>query len=98
MPSIRMGTTSRVDAAPTMPHMLFPLWRLLRRTGPVGDRRLPRTRDGELTRGRVLRDHAAGADGGAFTHGDGRHQHAVAADARPIADHGAMFVGAVVIG
>ena len=52
----------------------------------------------QLTRRRRLADDAAGADGGAVAHRHRRHQHAVGANVHVVADHGAVLVGAVVVG
>ena len=48
--------------------------------------------------GASLRDGRAAADGGAVAERHRRHQHAVAADVHVGADHGAVLVGAVVVG
>src|SRR5512147_1539050 len=99
MPSIRMGTTLRLEAAPTIPHIKSPLRFVgLLRALPAFDGHLPRTRHREHAGRRILRNDAAGPDRRALADGDRRHQHAIGADARPIADDRAMLARAVVVG
>jgi hypothetical protein len=57
-----------------------------------------RAGDGQFAGRRVVGERRAAADGGAFADLDRRDQHAVAADVHVGADHGAVLVGAVVVG
>src|SRR6478752_3421326 len=99
MPSISIGTTLRSDVAPTMPHIpVLPALirpRLLARPLPPGDRHLPWSRDGQLSRRRLLHDRAAAADRRAVADRDRRHQHAVRAHVHVVADDRPMLVSAV---
>src|SRR5258707_7557822 len=89
MPSMRIGTTLREDAAPTMPHMevlaLRVGFRRLHGALPAMDRDLLRAGHGERAGGRVLRAHANRADPGARAHGDRRDKQSVGGDARTVA-------------
>src|SRR5689334_13396807 len=101
MPSIRIGTTLRSEAAPTMPHMLAlpacPLRALLARALPPRDRYLARPRNGELPGRSLLRDRAATADRRTGADRDRSNQHAVRADVHVVTDHRLVLVRAVVV-
>ena len=69
----------------------------LHRPRPARDADLLAARHAQRAGGRAFGDGAAAAHCAAGADGDGRHQHAVAADMHVGFDHGAVFVGAVVI-
>src|SRR5690242_17475602 len=100
MPSIRMGTTLRSDAAPTMPHMLAPRSihpRLLARTLPARDGDLARPRHRQLARGGFLDDRAAAADRRTGADRDRRDEHAVRPDVHVVTDERLVLVRSVVV-
>src|ERR1700744_907394 len=97
------GATSRVPAIPTMPHMLFALCGLLgllpctELIGPARYFLLLGPRHSQRVRRRRPGDHRTGADIGAVTDADRRHQRRVRTDEGALADIGVMLVEAIVI-
>src|SRR5687767_13212634 len=83
MPSIRIGTMLRVDAAPTMPHMALLLFGF-HRPRPAFDGDLLCTRERQRGRRCVARDRAAPADRRVVADLHRRHEHAVAPDVRVV--------------
>src|SRR5215831_19275717 len=105
MPSIRIGTTLRVEDAPTMPHMRTSLpvaavllgRDLLHRPLPAGNADLPDPGDSKLARGGVVGDGTAGADRRSLADRNRRDEHAVRSDRDVILDHRPVLGDAVVV-